>query len=250
MSPFGGQNWPAPADFATWQWAAQDGVPCPPHGRKVLAGGAGGGRWRRNGRARLVGRSHAAPGRSARHFLGPWLTAPCPPCPPTPGAPRETWPGAPNCGHHSPLRYSPASASLLLTRLTCAPREQGFVLKVDSGPQPLCRREHRGPGLPGCQAWAVAPGPGPLPAEHAAPGRSPAGQGGRPVLRARAAHLPIAGTLGAACISAAATLCPQHTRPEASSSRAGPGWGRWLPWAMWPGAPVQGPALEGAGRQL
>ena len=82
----------APADLSTWQWAVQGGVPCPPRGRKVLVGGAGSGRWRRNGRATPAGRSRVAPGRGARCFPGPWLLAPFPPCPPTPRAPRETWP--------------------------------------------------------------------------------------------------------------------------------------------------------------
>lgn len=94
------------------------------------------------------------------------------PVPPPPGLPGRPGPGGTEPsegphgtagGRHRPLWHSPASAPLLLSRLMCAPREHGFVWNVHSGPQPLRRREQSGPALPGRQAWAVMPGPGPLP---------------------------------------------------------------------------------------
>ena len=202
----------APADLATWQWAVQGGVPCPTRGREVLAGGAGSGRWRRNGRAMPVGRSRVAPGRGARCFRVPGSWRRFHPVPPPPGLPGRPGPGGTEPsegphgtagGRHRPLWHSPASAPLLLSRLTCAPRERGFVWNVHSGPQPLRRREQSGPALPGRQVWAVTPGPGPLPCRVRGPWplargagweAGPAGQSstsacsGHPGLRVHPAH--------------------------------------------------------------
>ena len=126
-------------------------------------------------------------------------------------------------GCHRPLWHSPASAPLLPSWLTCAPRERGFVLNVHSGPQPLRRREQSGPALPGRQAWAVAPGPGPLPCKACGPWPLARGAGWE------------AGPAGQSSTSACSRhprlrMHPGHghsvhTRPEALAAVAGPGRG-------------------------
>ena len=195
-----GQTSPAPADLATWRWAAQGGVPCPPHGRKVLAGGAGGRRWRRNGRATQAGPSRGAPGRGARCVPGSWLSVPCPARPPPPGS-RTVRMLPRHCRQTSPTTSVQSSLGSLLPACSpCAAREWGFSVERGLGPHSPCVGGSTAAQPPGRQVWAVTLGPGPLSCRACGPWPLARGADGRPALQARAARPPSVGIRARCCV--------------------------------------------------
>lgn len=84
--------------------------------------------------------------------------------------------------------------SLLPACSPCAARERGL------GPHSPCVGGSTAAQPPGRQAWAVAPGPGPLSCRARGPWPLARGAGGRPALRARAARPPAAGIRARCCV--------------------------------------------------